>query len=140
MGKKKTEFEIEASEANSVSDGEITDTVFETTNFTEETVNEAQEPQETEALEAEQPEIAEETVIKDDLEISPIAETTVSPIADTIELIENLIAPTPDGEFHDDDIVTYQLRSGRLAYGRKKGVVKMGYTPIEIYQRPTKVK
>ena len=132
MGKRKTEFEIEASEANSVNDGEITDTVFEITNFTDETVNEAQEPQETEALEAEQPEIAEETVIKDDLEISPIA--------DTIELIENLIAPTPDGEFHDDDIVTYQLRSGRLAYGRKKGVVKMGYTPIEIYQRPTKVK
>ena len=132
MGKKKTEFRIEASEANSVNDGEITDTVFEITNFTDETVNEAQEPQETEALEAEQSEIAEETVIKEDLEISPIA--------DTIASIENLIAPTPDGEFHDDDIVTYQLRSGRLAYGRKKGVVKMGYTPIEIYQRPTKVK
>jgi hypothetical protein len=73
----------------------------------------------------------EETVIE---EISSVEE--ISPIADVIAVIEKLIAPKgEDDGMADDDVVTYRQNSGKLAHGIKKGIIKLGYVPIEKYKR-----
>lgn len=127
MSKKKkdewdsTEFdnEVQVSETNTVSEGEVTTATVE---------------EQLEIVVKEQP----ETVIEVVKEVETVEE--VSPIADTIKKIEEIISPAPlaEGEFADDDIVTYRLRGGGLAYGKKSGIVKLGYKPIEKYIRPTK--
>ena len=63
-------------------------------------------------------------------------EEPISPIADVIAVVEALIAePASEDGMLDTDVVTYRLNSGKLAHGVKKGIIKLGYKPIEKYQK-----